>query len=32
LKRQAATTIQGCSHPFRYNNIENHLRNHHSGQ
>jgi len=32
LKRKAATTVQGWSHPFRYDNIENHLRNQHSGQ
>ncbi len=31
-KRKAATTVQGWSHPFRYDNIENHLRNQHSGQ
>ncbi len=31
-KRKAATTIQGWSHPFRYDNIENHLHNQHSGQ
>jgi hypothetical protein len=28
-KRKAATTIQGWSHPFCYDNIENHLRNQH---
>jgi len=27
LKRKAATTVQGWSHPFCYDNIENHLRN-----
>ena len=27
-KRKAATSVQGWSHPFRYDNIENHLRNH----
>ncbi len=32
LKRKAATIVQGWSHPFRYDNIENHLRNQHSGQ
>jgi hypothetical protein len=26
-KRKAATTVQGWSHPFRYDNIENHLHN-----
>ncbi len=26
-KRKVATTVQGWSHPFRYDNIENHLRN-----
>jgi len=26
------TTVQGWSHPFHYDNIENHLRNQHSGQ
>jgi hypothetical protein len=31
-KRKAATTVQGWNHPFRYDNIENHLRNQHSGQ
>ncbi len=31
-KCKVAITIQGWSHPFRYDNIENHLRNHHSGQ
>ncbi len=31
-KRKAATTVQGWSHPFRYDNIENHLCNQHSGQ
>jgi len=31
-KRKVATTIQGWSHPFHYDNIENHLRNQHSGQ
>ncbi|KAH9562545.1 hypothetical protein CY35_05G077800 [Sphagnum magellanicum] len=31
-KCKAATTVQGWSHPFRYDNIENHLRNQHSGQ
>jgi len=31
-KRKAATTVQGWSHPFRYDNIENHLHNQHSGQ
>ena len=29
---KAATTVQGWSHPFLYNNIENRLRNQHSGQ
>ncbi|CAK9216363.1 unnamed protein product [Sphagnum troendelagicum] len=32
LKRKAMTTVQGWSHPFRYDNIENHLRNQHFGQ
>ena len=27
-KCKAATTVQGWSHPFHYDNIENHLRNH----
>jgi len=31
-KRKVATTVQGWSHPFRYDNIENHLRNQHSSQ
>jgi hypothetical protein len=31
-KRKVATTFQGWSHPFRYDNIENHLRNQHFGQ
>jgi hypothetical protein len=31
-KRKAMTTIQGWSHPFHYDNIENHLRNQHSSQ
>ncbi len=31
-KRKATTTVQGWSHPFCYYNIENHLRNQHSGQ
>ncbi|CAK9869333.1 unnamed protein product [Sphagnum jensenii] len=31
-KRKAVTTVQGWSHPFHYDNIENHLRNQHSGQ
>jgi hypothetical protein len=31
-KRKAATIVQGWSHPFRYDNIENHLHNQHSGQ
>jgi hypothetical protein len=31
-KRKAATTVQGWNHPFRYDNIENHLCNQHSGQ
>ncbi|CAK9202578.1 unnamed protein product [Sphagnum troendelagicum] len=31
-KRKAATTVQGWSYPFRYDNIENLLRNQHSGQ
>jgi hypothetical protein len=31
-KRKAATTVQGWSHPFCYDNIENHLCNQHSGQ
>ncbi|KAH9560589.1 hypothetical protein CY35_06G113300 [Sphagnum magellanicum] len=31
-KCKAATTVQGWSHPFRYDNIENHLCNQHSGQ
>ncbi len=31
-KRKATTTVQGWSHPFRYDNIENHLRNQHSSQ
>ena len=31
-KRKVATPIQGWSHPFRYNNIENHLCNQQFGQ
>ncbi len=31
-KRKAATTVQGWNHPFRYDNIENHLCNQYSGQ
>jgi len=31
-KRKAAITIQGWSHPFHYDNIENHFRNQHSSQ
>jgi hypothetical protein len=31
-KCKTATTVQGWSHPFRYDNIENHLRNQHSSQ
>ncbi len=31
-KWKAATTVQGWSHPFRYDNIENHLHNQHSSQ
>ena len=31
-KCKAATTLQGWSHPFRYDDIENHLRNYHSGE
>ncbi len=31
-KCKAATTVQGWSHPFYYDNIENHLCNQHSGQ
>jgi len=31
-KRKVATIVQGWSHPFRYDNIENHLHNQHSGQ
>jgi hypothetical protein len=31
-KRKAANPVQGRSHPFRYNNIENHLCNRHFGQ
>ncbi len=31
-KRKAATTVQGWSHPFRSDNIENHLHNQHFGQ
>ena len=31
-KHKAATTVQGWSHPFHYDNIENHLHNQHSGQ
>ncbi|CAK9260254.1 unnamed protein product [Sphagnum jensenii] len=31
-KHKVATTVQGWSHPFRYDNIENHLRNQHFGQ
>ncbi len=31
-KCKATTTVQGWNHPFRYDNIENHLRNQHSGQ
>jgi len=30
LKHKATTTIQGWSHPFRYDNVENHFRNQHS--
>jgi hypothetical protein len=32
LKHKAVTTVQGWSHPFCYNNIENHFCNQHSGQ
>ncbi|CAK9198980.1 unnamed protein product [Sphagnum troendelagicum] len=32
LKRKTATIVQRWSHPFRYDNIENHLCNQHSGQ
>ena len=31
LKCKAITTVQGWSYPFYYDNIENHLRNQHSG-
>ncbi len=31
-KRKVATTVQGWSHPFHYDNIENHLHNQHSDQ
>ena len=31
-KRKAVNTVQVWSHPFRYNNIENHLCNQHSSQ
>jgi hypothetical protein len=31
-KRKATTTVQGWNHPFRYDNIENHLHNQHFGQ
>ena len=31
-KHKAATTVQGWSHPFCYDNIENHLHNQHSDQ
>jgi hypothetical protein len=31
-ERKAMTIVQGWSHPFRYDNIENHLHNQHSGQ
>jgi hypothetical protein len=31
-KRKAMTIVQGWRHPFRYDNIENHLRNQHYGQ
>jgi hypothetical protein len=31
-KCKVVTTVQGWSHPFRYDNIENHLRNQHYGQ
>jgi hypothetical protein len=32
LKCKATTTIQGWSHPFCYDNIDNHLCNQHSSQ
>ena len=32
LKHKVATTVQGWSHPFHYNNIENHLCNQHYGR
>jgi hypothetical protein len=31
-KCKATTTVQGWSHPFHYDNIENRFRNQHSGQ
>ncbi len=31
-KRKVATIVQGWSHPFRYDNIENYFRNQHSSQ
>ena len=31
-KGGASTTLQGWSHPFHYDNIENHLCNQHSSQ
>ena len=31
-KHKVATIVQGWSHPFRYDNIESHIRNQHSGQ
>ena len=31
-KHKVATSVQGWSHPFRYDKIENHLRNQHFGQ
>jgi hypothetical protein len=31
-KHKAATIVEGWSHPFRYDNIEDHLRNQHYGQ
>ena len=32
LRRKVAITVQGWSHPFRYDDIENHLHNQHSGE
>ena len=32
LRSKVATTVQGWSHPFHYDDIENHLRNQHSSE